>query len=268
MEFSTKSNEYNKMKKLLLTIWVLLLPFQAISNVDAKKETLETILQKTAAYCKRLKTVAFRFVCYEKVVEIFDQETRYYSLVFRVSPKRKVIKNEYINDYGILKMGNQIKEHRKLIKHNGKNISPKNKDLQSVIYSYKGALSPIYLFSMENQSKFIYNLLGEKKVLGQPAFEIEVKYIKGDKKEPVAIVWIDKLDFSVLKFKVLKNAFKGYELIIKTDNKQDKRIKLNDTHYFGYKRKGLRFPSKTEISVITDKYSKKVSKNKSHFFLL
>jgi hypothetical protein len=66
--------------------------------------------------------------------------------------------------------------------------------------------------------------------------------------EPLAIVWISGKDFSVLKFEYFSGDFQA-ERLAGTTLHNVRNIKVNDIHYFGYRKGNIRFPTKTELTV-------------------
>lgn len=228
---------------------------QEISSPDR----LKTILSNTAEYCQRLKKAVFHFLCYETVVEsvkktlvsneIPRKEGFYEGYTKLKVYKPKKVKNKYVNEYQIIKDGSQIKERRVLIRHNRKKMFKKNPGLKTKLYSYKSSLTPIYFFARENQEKFNYKILGKERVMKQRAYVVEVKSKKSmETGEPLAIVWIDGKDFSVLKFEYFSGSFQAERLAGATLHNV-RNIKVKDVHYFEYRKGNIRFPTKTELTV-------------------
>ena len=138
-----------------------------------------------------------------------------------------------------------------MTRHNGKKVRVKNPGLKTKLYSYKSSLIPIYFFAKENQDKFDYKLVDSEQVMKRHAHVVEVRS-KGNKNpftdEPLAIVWIDRKDFSVLKFKYFSGDFQA-DRLAGTSNHNVRNIKVKDVHYFGLRKNNLRFPTKTELLV-------------------
>ena len=64
---------------------------------------------------------------------------------------------------------------------------------------------------------------------------------------PFAVVWIDPEDFSILKIRAYPESIKGIDRLLTSDKYDAGDVEIVDTHYYHHKRKGLRFPSSTEI---------------------
>jgi hypothetical protein len=262
----------------LTVLWLVVVGGDSLAA--AKNPDISDILKGTAAYCDRLQQKVFHFICEEKVVERIDKyiirihnksglrnflESRgggdkYMYLDSRRDQgvrqtirefyrgRKSKIKFDFLYEYQIIKGENQIQERRQLRALNGKDPSSQEARRQAIVYSYQNALSPIYMFSREKQSMYDYRILGQDKVLGRRAYEIEVRLSGSPQGEDVRVIgWVDAEDFSVLKFKVYPAAFGGYRHLIRTDMHDFSGIEVSDVHYFGVERWDIRLPSKTEI---------------------
>ncbi|MCP5104674.1 MAG: hypothetical protein GY950_14920 [bacterium] len=268
-----------KIKKRAPIFTIALLLILAIS---ISANTRDKILENTANYCEKLKKEIFHFFCLETITETIhkslehpeekrglknflegikpERERSQYESVRQLnmmkrkrsySSRKYERKNIFVNEYQIIKKTNRIQERRNNIKSDilkgDKNT--KKPGLQTIIYSYQNAIFPIYLFSKENQDKFHYKILGKEKTLKRNAHIIQVSSKKGnDQGDILATVWIDQEDFSILKLNVLPAAFEGYEYLTSNlDEKSD--VTVTDVHYFGQMKKGIRFPTRTEITL-------------------
>jgi hypothetical protein len=230
-----------------------------MARETAGDDQLKTILTHTAEYCRHLKKAVFHFLCFETVTEsvkktlesgdIARKEGFYkgYTKLNVYRPKKA--KNKYVNEYQIIKEGDKIRERRILIKHNGKKMHIKNPGLKTKLYAYKSSLTPIYFFAEENQDKFNYKIIRREKIMGRKAVLVEVRAnTEPETASPLANVWLDKMDFSLLKFEFFSGDFRADRLAgAKLHNVRD--IKVNDVHYFGKMKDGIRFPTKTELTV-------------------
>jgi hypothetical protein len=251
------------------------------------EENLDSILQKIADYCERLKKKVFHFYCEERVVETISKSLHYpeerrglkrflegyqahqepsrYEAVRDLrrrreqwlgSDKRIEKKNIYLHDYQIIKEGDQIREQRVLLKLNGKKAEGEIPELQTIIYSYKNVLYPIYLFARGHRDKYDFTVLEKEKVMKRDTHVIEVRH-KGRPLDPgaeknqglLATAWVDCRDFSIVKFSVFPEAFRGYDYLLRKDRRDRRDIRINDVHYFGEIEGGIRFPSRTEITL-------------------
>lgn len=271
---------------LTLFVWA-----QKPSKMSTNEKTLSEILDGTARYCEKLKQQVFHFICSEQIFENcekaydFPVERQGLKNFFEKNNPERPIENwdskskmdrkidqmkknqikanynykkhakvsTFLNEYRIVKDGSRVKEDRTVIRRNGKNVSLKNPGLQTIVYSYKNTLSPIYLFAREHQGSYQYKLLGKQTAMDRDAYAVEVKLKNANKnKGKLAWAWVDAEDFSILKLKVFPPAFQGYEYLLKKAPKGSGEkfdVKVNDLHYFGYQKNGLRFPTKTEINL-------------------
>ncbi len=258
-------NKKGKSRGVLFSILLLNLALLGLGQETAKSnndgEKLREILIGTAQYCEQLKQAVFHFLCFETIEENIKKtlesddvprKTGFYEGYTKLKVyKPKKVKNKYINEYQIIKEGGRIRERRVLTRHNGKKVRIKNPGLKTKLYSYKSSLTPIYFFAKENQDKFDYKLAGSEQVMKRYAHVVEVRS-KGNKNpftdEPLAIVWIDQDDYSVLKFQYFSGDFQA-ERLAGTTKHNVRNIKVKDVHYFGLRKNNLRFPTKTELLV-------------------
>ncbi len=219
------------------------------------QDELNTVLSKTGKYCERLREAAFHFLCQETVTEIsktkvFFKKYREPGYALNVSET----KNKYVNDYRIIKEDDKIIEQRKTILHNDKKVVDTAPGMKTIIRSFKTSLTPYYLFGGKNRKKYEYRLLRKEKVMKQSAYVVQVNLKKeNDEFAPLplfAVVWIDVSDFSILKFQAFPESIKGYGHLKGSEKYNVRNVEIEDIHYYNYKQKGLRFPSRTEVSLM------------------
>ena len=106
------------------------------------------------------------------------------------------------------------------------------------------------MLAEKNQSKYRYRLLGRKTGPRRTLYKVSVE----PKEEGVMIkdanygvVWIDEEDGSVYKIELDVNSLGGLQQLIKLAREKRHRLKVTDVHWYEVKRKGIRFPSRTEI---------------------
>jgi hypothetical protein len=306
----------NKIKlpvTLLVLIPVLTVGLGAREDVN-RPRMLADVLEKTAQYCDKLKEQVFHFLCYEKVTETIQKSLHYpgerkglKNFLAGIKPDRmttspkngslRVVKdwrqarhyshanrkherkNIYVNEYQIIKTADQLKERRLPRKFNGKKVGKNThgiRRMQTVIYSYKNALSPIRFFARENQDRYRYRILKKERIMGGKAYVIEIKPKQDAEEEAVekkdnkadenndvlVVAWVDVEDFSIKKFKVFPAAFGGIDYLLrpgKGTTGKKYNVQISDTHYFGKVRNGIRYPSKTEISISYHEDAKKTA---------
>lgn len=286
--YKNKTKENKRIRRggrFAVLFWVVVLAAMMTAPIHAAKPDLPKILKGTAAYCEKLGSRAFHFLCREQIDETCEKaydfpfnrrglkdffeknksavaedlggsknwydrqiaEMRKNRAKRNYNPKKYSRKNIYVNEYRILKDGGRIKEQRLVIQQNGEKVSVTEPKLQTILYSYRNTLMPIYLFARQNQEHYRYKLVKKTRAMNRAAYEIQVTAKKGKKNQrKLAVAWIDADDFSVLKLKVFPAAFHGYDYLLgKPTGWFD--VKINDLHYFGYQKDGLRFPTRTEI---------------------
>ena len=242
--------------KFFITVFLLLSVFctlMAFGPESFFEKDLSNVLEKTAEYCRHLKHAAFHFVCDEEIIETIAKARQTFEKSHR-SPWHK--KRSKINsEYQIIKDGDLIEEYR--INRVGES--------RIAVYSYKNALVPLFLFSKENQEKYLYKTLKIERVLKRKAFKIMILSKTDTASEAIAYAWIDCSDFSIIKTEFFPKAFKGYKYLQNIEDRNLEKLVIRDIHYFGFQRQGLRFPSKTEILITySEKYSTSITPSRTH----
>lgn len=215
---------------------------------DESKRTLASLLKKSAQYCQKLKQATFYFTCIEEVID-----THWY--------RGNLVREDFYRyDYQITREENgkmdenrQLKpESIELLEKKKKEIG-KKKDEELILTNFFSSypyLMPIGMLAEENQSKYRYRLLDRKTSPGRTLYKVSVE----PKEEGVMIkdanygvVWIDEADGSVYKVELDANSLGGLQQLIKLAREKRHRLKVTDVHWYEVKRKGIRFPSRTEI---------------------
>lgn len=167
-------------------------------------------------------------------------------------------KKKYLNECRITMDRGRVKEQRVLLEYNGKRRPRKKADRQSLRNPFRSAVSPVFLFSKRNRQTYDYQLLGREKTMNRDAYVVAVlkkknSAKKGTKKQArLAAAWIDADDFSILKIRVFPETFGGYNFLLKHKQRRVSNVKVTDIHYFGYKTKGIRLPTKTKVTLAYD----------------
>jgi len=294
----------------LLLIAMLNIPISGADKEEPQLDSnnsqeLALVLHQAGLYCNKLKKAVFHFFCREKLQETVENQLKiaagtsnsrlrqffkgspvqqnmerwnqrdvhsdeYAARQIRSNTKKWKKANYYVNDYQIIKQDNQIREQRMAVEVNGETVKQKKKSATSLLYSYKNALTPIYLFSPENQKKYKYALLGKEKSMGRDAYIVELSVndkdalpVTKDNEDinQLALAWIDTEDFSIIKIKVMPGAIKGYRDMLNAEKKNLYNLKFSDIHTFGFLRKGIRYPTKTKILLSYYRTPKTIAKN-------
>lgn len=221
---------------------------KAAEGVGSKNE-LESVLNKTAQYCEKLKHATFYFTCLEEIEDVYIL-------------KGQEVKNDfYRHDYQIIMDGNgRISEKREKMGEEftyttKKKRKKKKKDEPPLIltnfYSYYPFLMPVTLLSKENQEKYIYQLLDKEKIGKRDTLKVSVDpRDKGGRDINHGVVWLDVRDGSVVKIELSPYALRGIDSLQKTARRKGAMLKVTDVHWYEIEKEQLRFPSKTEISEV------------------
>jgi hypothetical protein len=212
------------------------------------KRTLASLLKKSAQYCQKLEKATFYFTCIEEV-----HDTHWY--------RGNLVREDFYRyDYQIIREENgKMDENRQLKPESIELLEKKKKEIgkakdEEVIltnfFSSYPYLMPIDMLAEKNQSKYRYRLLGRKTGPRRTLYKVSVE----PKEEGVMIkdanygvVWIDEEDGSVYKIELDVNSLGGLQQLIKLAREKRHRLKVTDVHWYEVKRKGIRFPSRTEI---------------------
>ena len=244
---------------------------------------LPVILEKTARYCDSLKEDRFHFSCKEQVEESVKKAIKFsnqrgdlrdfiagYKMVWdflkhEYEMKNKAVgkaiwkmealedysargKNNYLARFLITVKNGRITEKRTLLEANGKKIRAGENAPKSLYYPYRNSVYPITLFSREMQKEFHYKFIGTEYVMNRRAYMVTAaRDVKGEKK--LATAWIDAADFSIFKIKVYPETFGGPRYLLRSSTDNISNIKINDVHYYENLYYGIRFPSKTELTL-------------------
>lgn len=239
-------------------VWILLFMIfsiqvfgqQADSHSNGQEE-LETILEKCAEYCEKLKHSVLFFVCNEKITETIS--SRHVTLPQGSDRFRRTYtqteKNVYVYDYQLYRKGDDIKERRILIEENRKKKHEENAQLKTQAFKHENVvLGPIGLLSSYWQTFHDYRIVKEEKFKGDKAVVLEVvlkpeytfHHLSGK-------IWVRKNDFCILKIQWFQHSIKGYENVEKRAEELKAEPHLTLLAEYGFEKNGIRFPSKYSL---------------------
>jgi hypothetical protein len=224
--------------------------YSAIKGVGAQSQ-LAAILAKADAYCHKLAKITFYFICTEIVDDSYWKQG-------------KQLKNDrYLFDYQIImEESGKMNESRKWLKPESekkkkKKKRKKKKDYQMnpmpIFYANYPFLIPTSMLAKENHALYRYQMLGKETLNNRKVIKINVAPREKDKYEEgvvYGVVWLDAEDGSVAKIQLSPYSFGGLDNLKKTARRMGTDLKVTDVHWYGIRRKGVRFPSKTEISCV------------------
>ena len=225
--------------------------FRQAQTSSQDEARLAEILEKSAVYCDRLKNSALHFVCREKIEEVFsrgmaDAVTRPgVSLMGRSRWGSQ--KNNFVYDYQLIKRGDEISENRTLLEENGKKKEEKQASLKTKkFFSHKPIFGPVGLLAWEWHATYDYEFVKEDMLDGVKAAVIEVRpkvLIEG--KPNYGKIWVALKDGSVLRIDIEQESLVGFEEIQAQAEKNRLKPLITTSHFFGFEKNGLRFPSRT-----------------------
>ncbi|MFC2141110.1 hypothetical protein ACFLQP_02315 [Acidobacteriota bacterium] len=218
-------------------------------NDMVDQNLLDSLLKKSARYCEKLKKTTFHFNCTEEVTDSHWLEGD----ILR--------DNHYFYNYRIIREGDgKLDEDRKLKPESMELIEKRRKELgiagdrQILLTNFFSSypfLKPVSMLAEENQSKYRYRLLSTKAIAGKTLYKVSVEPKQEgimEKDSNYGIVWIDEEDGSVYKIQLGPNSLNGLETLKQVARQKRNRLKVLDVHSYEVKRKGIRFPSHTEIN--------------------
>lgn len=219
-------------------------------GIDGRKSKLTSILDKSADYCEKLKKTTFYFTCRE---EITDRLTR----------KGKTERDKLFSyDYQIIMHENgKMDERRGLIgtgsrgkiKKKQREKEKRENEARSLLitnfFSRYSFLLPITLLSRENRRQYDFQLLSKEKIEDIETYKISVDpKKKGTGVLNHGVVWLDVEDGSVVRIELNPRSLRGIDRLQARAGRKETRLKLTDMHWYDVIKKGIRFPSRTEIS--------------------
>ena len=211
--------------------------FEKSPEEIALQKRMEKILEKTAAYCKRLNSELIYFFCNEVIRE-------------ESSGGHGRTRNSIIYEYQLVKEENKISERRIQLESNGIKNRREDVPLGTVKYKYEYLIfGPIVFFQKAVQDRFVYRITGEDMFKGQKAVVVEaIPLTEGTWKLLGGKIWLNADDFAVLKIEwhpqFLANNFLQS---LDSARRLNKDLLVEFYSEFGIERQGIRYPSKYRI---------------------
>jgi len=215
------------------------------------KRTLNSLLKKSARYCQKLKRATFYFICTEEVIDNYW---------FKGNHEKEY---RYLYDYQITREEDgKMNENRELKPATIELLEKKSKetgkpgDKKNIFTNFNSSypfLMPISILAAENQPKYRYRLVGTKTGANRTIYKVSVEpkeegiRVK-DSNANYGVVWIDSQDGSVHKIQLDPDSLVGVKQLKKLARQKRNRLKVSDVHWYEVQRKGIRFPSRTEIN--------------------
>jgi len=252
------------MKKYLFLLMALIILFvgpQRTSPMCSQADglNLSKILNKTAKYCERVKSIALFYVCQE---EIKDKATFYrVSSTMRTTPYgpvevvpskalklRRTRNYSYLYDYQLIKKGEDLSEQRILLKRNGKKKRKENAELEVKFSSKYIIYGPVGFLSRYWQDYFDYEIIGQERIDKKMATIIKATpKSNNEENKNFAKIWIHEEDGSILQVEWEPESiidYKGKKIESEVGNLET-AVVWRVT--FGVEKNGVRFPSRQQI---------------------
>ncbi len=227
---------------------------------------LESLLEKTAEYCRKLESAVLYFICREEISEKIDPALdvpppptiRSWStienwngldsrgaVVMSAAPPK--IKNSYVYDYQCVRKDEQIRETRTLLQENGKKKNEANAALKTSVILYANAmLGPGGIFRKSYQAEYDYTIVGSDKFERKPVIIVDAKP-KPDAPEANTLygkAWIDPVTGNIMKIEYSEKRIGHYEVFEMRGKKYDRTPRVMQRAEFSVEKNGVRFPSK------------------------
>jgi hypothetical protein len=225
------------------------------SQTDEAK--LSKILNKTAKYCERVKSIALFYVCQEEIRDkanfyslasvtrttIYGQEE--VPLGLRI---RRTRSNSYLYDYQLIKEGEDLSEQRILLKKNGRKMRKENAELEVKSKSKYIIYGPVGFLSRYWQDYFDYEIIGKKRIEKKKATIIKATpKSNNEENRNFAKIWIHEEDGSIIQIEWEPESIDDYvEKNIETFVGNLKTAVVWRVTY-GIEKNGVRFPSRQHV---------------------
>lgn len=215
---------------------------------------MDTILEKTAEYCERVKDIALFYVCKEKVEDERYSFNKKNLLKFSMSsfdeiePKR-LKKKTYTYDYQLIKKGKELREKRILLEEDGKEKYEENVEFRPVrFFSRYLVYGPVGFLSRQWQPHFEYNIVRRDVINGKHTIVIE-SFPREEREENCNYgrIWVDEQDSSILKIEYDPRSIRDFENELIQSPIGDLRKAVVWYISYGFEKHGVRFPSQQLI---------------------
>lgn len=236
---------------------------------------LAALLEKAAAYCRKIEGAALDYICKEEIVEVTDPrldlkqskaalttwttvrtegdasaglgETRTGIAIVPAPPK---LKRTLIYDYQCIRSGGEIREVRNLLQENRKKINEPNAKLKTLNFLFGYVLmAPVGIFAEGSQPDYDYRIVGKDKIQKRPVVIVDVTPKPGapEARNLYGKAWIDSATGDILKVQWSEKRVNHYEIALKRAEQYNRKPRLTIRSEFQVEKNGIRFPSKLFI---------------------
>jgi hypothetical protein len=227
------------------------------SHMETKGEVcLQEILRSTGEYCERVKKIALHYICQEHVIDtenFFQGASRAMGMqreqkAFHI---RRIKRQTYRYDYQLIRKGDDLLEQRILLEKNGKRKHQENADLSHLkYYSQYLIFGPVGFLSRHWQNHFMYSLIREDMIDGEPVFIIQAdpNEVRLDNYN-TGRIWVNK-DFQIVRLEWEPASIQNYEDEILISRLGPFQKKVVWTVDYTVEKNGVRFPGRQFIQEI------------------
>lgn len=170
---------------------------------------------------------------------------------FQIIDPQRTLRNSFLCDYQLINETGIIKEQRIVLKENGKKPTEKKNLLNERRFSGVSSLyAPIQVLALDRQANFNYQIIDEKKLFGKKVHVVEaIPKLGNENGIWSAKIWIDKMNFQVLKCEIEGIPIYGYEDVLNDCAILNIKPKFVITHEYRKEKSKIRFPSGSKIRV-------------------
>jgi len=236
---------------------------QPSTNAQAVKAAdLETILNKTSEYCKKLESVAFDFVCREEISERIDPSLEISMHLVPnwtwSSPGQKVymsgrpsdIKNSYVYDYQCVRAERKVREVRRLLEENKQKKDEPDAKLKTMVFVFGNVMQgPVGLFGERVQILYDYKIVGQDRIGKRPVVIVDSvpRAEDSEAKNLFGKAWIDAETCDILKIEWSEKRVGNFDIFEKRGEKFNRKPRITLRTEFSVEKNGIRFPSKLSL---------------------
>jgi hypothetical protein len=230
---------------------------------EARAPEVAALLEKTAAYCRKLENAALNFVCNEDVVELlFGGGTSIEGSIENINPDNPInymymrnaskagsVSWEWIYDFQLIRKDGTTQEKRTLVMENGKKRKEENAELKTHRFFHRNVfLGPIGLLSERAQLNHSYHFVKEGQVGGDTVVVIEATPRERTGTSLFGRAWIRKRDGAVVRIEWEPSSMENYTAIEELALQIHKIPLITFASEYGFEKNGLLFPNVYEVT--------------------
>jgi hypothetical protein len=220
------------------------------SHLQAGRDPLPQILEKSREYCRRLGASSLYFVCREKI----DEKQYNPPLVLQSNAASALAKLTRVlleYDYQLVRKGESVEEQRTLLKEGKEPRNEPGAELKTRLYKHKNLVfGPGGLLSEYWQPRHAYAYAGEDLVGKDDTYVIEAG--PAGSPEPDLVygkAWVRKKDFAIVKIEWDQRSLGNYDQVLAMAERIGHQAapRLSVACTYGIEKNGIRFPDKMTI---------------------